>query len=97
MDLASPPSGLTPSGLKTWKRDMEKGRRPYLYSAHFVSYEAYESYREELELAPYKSDLLDGVEAPESIDPRFLRNLCRILNRIDEDLYNKVDRPDPDY
>ena len=93
----TPPLGLTPSGLKTWKKEVEKGKRPYLYGAHFVSYDAYESYREELELAPYKANLLDGVENPESIDPRFLRNLCKILNRIDEDLSEKADRPDPDY
>jgi hypothetical protein len=93
----TPPIGLTSSGLKLWEKETSKGRRPYLYSVHFVSYEAYESYREELELAPYKADLLDGVENPESINPRFLRNLCRILNRIDEDLSEKADRPDPDY
>ena len=93
----TPPLGLTPSGLRTWKKETEKGKRPYLYSAHFVSYEAYESYREELELAPYKTELLDGVENLESIDPVFLRNLCRILSRIEENLSGKANYHDPDY
>jgi hypothetical protein len=93
----TPPPGLTPSGLKTWEKETKKGRLPFLYSVHFVSWEAYGVYREELELAPYKSDLLDGVENPESIDPRFLRNLCKVLSRIDEQLSEKADRSDPDY
>lgn len=97
MDLASPPPGLTPSALKLWEKETRKGRRPSLYISHFVSYEAYGDYREDLELAPYKSNLLDGVENPESIDPVFLRNLCRILNRINEDLNDKANRPDPYY
>ena len=93
----TPPLGLTPSGLKTWKKETEKGKRPPLYSSHFVSYEAYGDYREDLELAPYKTELLDGVENPESIDPVFLQNLCRILSRIERDLDNKANRPDPYY
>ena len=93
----TPPFGLTSSGLKLWEKETKKGRLPFLYSVHFVSWDAYGVYREELELAPYKSDLLDGVENPESIDPRFLRNLCKVLSRIDEQLSEKADRSDPDY
>ena len=93
----TPPLGLTPSGLRTWEKETEKGKRPSLYSYHFVSYEAYEDYREDLELSPYKTELLDGVENPESIDPIFLQNLCKILYRIEKDLDNKANRPDPYY
>ena len=96
MDI-TPPFGLTSSGLKLWEKETKKGRLPFLYSVHFVSWDAYGVYREELELAPYKSDLLDGVENPDSIDPRFLRNLCKVLSRIDEQLSEKADRSDPDY
>jgi len=97
MDLTTPPLGLTPSGLKTWKKETEKGRCPSLCSFHFVSYRDYLLYYEELKLAPYKSNLLYEVENPDSIDPVFLQNLCRILSRIEYDLSEKVDRSDPDY
>ena len=97
MDLSTPPSGLTPSGLKLWKKETEKGILPHLYSIHFTDWDSYDYYRESRDLAPYKIELLSGVENPQSIDPRFLRNLCKILHRIEDDLSGKTDRPDPDY
>jgi len=97
MSDPTPPPGLTPSGLKLWEKETSKGKRPYLYGIHFKTYQDYEDYREEQELAYYRGKLLEDVENPESIDPRFLRNLCRLLNRIDEDLSGKTDRSDPDY
>jgi hypothetical protein len=95
--LSPPPPGLTSSGLKLWKKEIEKGVLPNLYSIHFTDWDSYDYYRESRNLAPYKIELLSGVENPDSIDPRFLRNLCKVLSRIDEQLSEKADRSDPDY
>lgn len=104
MSSLIPPPGLNSSGLKLWEKETNRGKRPYLYSSHFKAYQDYEDYREEQELAYYKDKLLEDVENPESIDPRFLRNLCKLLDRIDklldcieEDLSGKADRSDLNY
>lgn len=62
-----------------------------LMSRHFVSFDAWIEYKDNKELSWVKSRLLEGVDTPESIDPVFLRNLCRVLNRIEEDI-SELDR-----
>lgn len=67
-----------------------------LWSCHFTSLDAYYEYKDEKEIAPWLTELLDGVESPESLNPKFLRNLCRILSRMQEEIGYKADRePDP--
>jgi hypothetical protein len=39
-----------------------------------------------------RSKLLDGVTDPEPVDPRFLRNLCRVLQDMQDEIDNKVNR-----
>ena len=60
-------------------------------SNDFVNSNAWLEYKDNKELSWVKSRLLEGVDTPESIDPVFLRNLCRVLNRIEEDI-SELDR-----
>ena len=67
-----------------------------LWSSHFKTIDSYYEYKAEKEIAPWVTELLDGVESPESIDTKFLRNLCRILSRMQDEIGYKADRePDP--
>ena len=86
-------SHLNTSGLAKVKK---YGPDTQLWSYHFKTLDAYYEYKDEKEIAPWVTELLDGVESPESLDPRFLRNLCRILSRMQDEISYKADRePDP--
>lgn len=85
----TPPPGLTPSGLKKWAKS---GRDSWLTSRDFKSSDAWLVYKDDQELSFYRSKLLDEVVDPESIDPQFLRNLCRLLSNMQEDIDDKVSK-----
>ncbi len=69
-----------------------------LWSSDFKTIDSYYEYKNEQEIAPWISKLLAGVENPETIDPKFLRNLCRVLDEIQDQVNDKADRePDPYY
>jgi hypothetical protein len=84
-----PPPGLNPSGLKKWS---VYGRHSWLMHRDFVSFDAWQDYKDDQELGFIRSKLLDGVADPEPIDPRFLRNLCRVLQDMQDEIDNKVNR-----
>lgn len=74
------------------------GLEATLWTSHFKTLDAYYEYKDEKEIAPWLTELLDGVESPESLDPKFLRNLCRIISRMQDEIGYKADRePDPYY
>ena len=83
-----PPPGLNPKGILQWEKF---GERSIFLSNDFVNSNAWLEYKDNKELSWVKSRLLEGVDTPESIDPVFLRNLCRVLNRIEEDI-SELDR-----
>ena len=85
----TPPPGLNPSGLKKWSK---KGRDAWLMFGDFESYDAWRDYEDEREISYIRSKLMDGVSDPDSIDPRFLRNLCRVLQDMQDEVDNKVNR-----
>jgi len=58
---------------------------------HFKSDEAYYEYREEQQIGPFRDSLLDGVD-PGSIDPKFLKNLCRTLYYMQDQIDDKEDK-----
>lgn len=67
------------------------GPRVTLSYQHFKSDEAYYEYREEQQIGPFRDRLLDGVD-PDSIDPKFLKNLCRTLYSMQDQIDDKEDK-----
>lgn len=63
-----------------------------LWSYHFVSIDAYMEYDNYRRCKPWMTELLDGVENPDSIDPRLLRNLSLILYKLQDQIDDKEDR-----
>lgn len=63
-----------------------------LWSFHFVSTDAYIEYDDYRKCEPWTKELLDGVENPDSINPKLLRNLSRILHKLQDQIDDKEDR-----
>ena len=63
-----------------------------LWSYHFVSVDAYMEYDNYRRCKPWMTELLDGVENPDSIDHKFRRNLSLILYKLQDQIDDKEDR-----
>lgn len=87
--MTTPPPGLSPSGLKKWDKT---GQYSWLTSRDFESLDVWLDYKDDQELSFYRNKLLDGVADHESIDPQFLRNLCRLLANMQEEIDDKVSK-----
>lgn len=70
----------------------KQGPDTKLWSYHFASIDAYMEYDDYRRCKPWMTELLDGVKDPDSIDPRLLRNLSRILHKLQDQLDDKEDR-----
>lgn len=86
--MTHPPANLNPSGLKHWEKYKENAM---FLRKHFLSDTDWLDYKDEKELSWIRTRLLEDVEDPGPIDPRLLRNLCRILNRLETDI-DELDR-----
>ena len=84
----TPPSGLNQSGLQHWKKNGPN----LLNSTHFDSFEKWIDYCDEVATACWKEKLFNGVDEPVSLPSRFLVNLCKILDSMQDEINSKSDR-----
>jgi hypothetical protein len=85
----APPEGLNEKGLHYWQT---YGPRAWMMGSHFKSASDYLAFCQAKPLVAWKQELLDGVENPDSIDPKFLENLCKGLARLEDELEMKASR-----
>ena len=91
MPYLPPQDQLSVRGIKHLKKIISgKDGSNNLDIYDFINPEDYFKYREFLVLDPIKTSLLEGVKTPP--DEKFLHNLCRILNDLQLQLYDKEDR-----
>lgn len=86
--LATPPAGLNQSGLRHWEKNGPK----LLCATHFESFEQWTDYCDEQITARWKEKLFDGIDEPVPLPPRFLTNLCKILDSMQDEIDSKSDR-----
>lgn len=85
---ATPPPGLNQSGLQHWKKN-----GPFLLRYdHFCTLELWQDYCDEQITARWKEKLFNGVDEPVLLPSRFLANLCKILDSMQDEINSKAER-----
>lgn len=86
--FATPPAGLNLSGQDHWR----KHGSSLLRYDHFCTLELWQDYCNEQITARWKEKLFDGIDEPVSLPPRFLTNLCKILDSMQDEINSKAER-----